>query len=112
MKIAGYTLKASTVLKWLFAALIFVVIAVFWGFPVAVAFGLFAVAFLLDIDPVVAFGIALVVLVIAALMVLLAQKEAAKVLAMWSYCFLAVGVALQFYHYILAGGGSEEDAEE
>jgi hypothetical protein len=45
-------------------------------------------------------------------MVLLAQKEAAKILAMWSYCFLAVGVALQFYHYILSGEDKEDDAEE
>lgn len=112
MKIAGKDVKAKEIVKWIIALVLFVIIAVFWGLPIAAAFGLFALGFLLDVDPVIAFAIALTVLGIAALMVLLAQKEAAKILSMWSYCFLAVGVVLQLYHYILAGADKGEDNDE
>lgn len=112
MKIAGNDVSARTIAKWIVALVLFVIIAIFWGLPIAAAFGLFAVAFLLDLDPVIAFVVALVILVIAALMVLLAQKEAAKILSMWSYCFLAIGVILQLYHYILSGSEKGEGEED
>jgi hypothetical protein len=112
LKTADWTFNRKTLALWLSALLVFVVVLALWGFGLAVAFGLFALAFLLDIDPAIGFGVALVLLVTCAFMTLLGQQEAAKAVAMWSYCFLAVGVALQFYHYLKAGptgdGGSEE----
>lgn len=97
---------------WALALLVAILIAVFWGLPLAAAFALFAVAFLLDIDAAVPFVIALVILVVCALLVLLAKQEAAKILAVWSYCFLAIGVALQFYHYMLEGPGDGDGPED
>lgn len=111
MRMAGYTINARTLIKWLVALLVTIVIAIFWEFPLAATFGLFAVAFLLDIDPAVPLAVALIILVVCALLVLLSQQEAAKMLAMWSFCFLAIGITLQFYHYIMRKPEDDEDSD-
>lgn len=103
---------AWTLVKWLVALLAAVLIAIFWGIPLAAAFVLFCVAFILDIEPAVAFAIALLILAVCALLVLLSQVEAAKILAMWSYCFMAIGIAVQFYHFLVERRSGEEDVGE
>jgi hypothetical protein len=109
MKIAGQEFKTRTLVEVIVALVLFIAIAIFWGTTLAVVFGLFALAFLLDVDPVVAYVISLVILVLCALMMLLSQKEAAKILAMWSYWLLAIGIAVQVYHFLRAGPEHGDD---
>lgn len=112
MKIVSRDIKAGTIVKWLIAVALFVLIAVFMSAWAAVAFGLFALGLMLDVDPVFPFGASLILLVVCTLLVLLSQKEAAKMLAIWAFSFLAIGVGLQFYHYIKAGPEGDGEAGE
>jgi hypothetical protein len=87
-------------IKLLVALVALVVIGVLVGPWGALVFALFGLAFLLELDPLVAYSVALILIILCALMVVIEQNSTAQGLANWSYCFLAIGVSLQFYYYL------------
>jgi hypothetical protein len=88
-----------TYIIWLACLVVFVAIAIFLSFWTAIVFALFALAFLLDVSPLVPFAVALVLLVVCPFMVVVDQNGAAELFASWSYCFLAIGIAVQLVRY-------------
>lgn len=86
-------------MKWLIVLAAFILMVVYYGLLGALVGLLFIVSFALDVSPSVPLGVALGVLLLAPLMLALDQKSAANSLATWSYCFLALGVSLQLYHF-------------
>lgn len=98
-------------LKWLVVIAVFVLVVIYYKLIGALVGLLFIVAFVLDISPSVPLGIALGILLLAPLMLALDQKSAANSLATWSYCFLALGIALQVYHFFKDAGEADKEAE-
>ncbi len=100
--------KGAVVVKWLAVLLALLLTAIFWNIWMAVGFGLIALGILLNIDPVFPFGISLLFLFICVLLVLVGQEDAARTVAMWAYCLLAAGVAMQLYHYLQASPDGDD----
>jgi hypothetical protein len=100
-----------TYIVWSACLVVFLVIAFLLNVWTAIVFALFALAFILDISPVVAFAIALGLLVFCPFMILLNQGSTAEIFASWSYCFIAIGIALQLYQYLRADPEKNEESE-
>ncbi len=92
------------VVKWSVVLAAFIAVVVYYKFGGAIVALLFIVAFALDVSPSIPLGVSLGVLLLAPVMLALDQKSAANTLATWSYCFLALGISIQLYHFLRERG--------
>lgn len=102
MEVKDRLLSKKGIIEWAAAILLFIVLAVFVSLSAAIVALLFAVAFILHIDPGVPFALSLFLLALSPLMYVIDQISTAVVLVNWAYWFLAIGVAVMFYQHVKA----------
>ena len=96
------------IIEWIAVAVACVLLWIFWNFVAALVVALFLAALVLNIDSGLPFALALVLLLTSALLAAIQQDSGAKVVAEWSFLFLAIGILVQFRGYISSGARGDE----
>jgi hypothetical protein len=96
------------IIEWIAVAVVCVLVWIFWNFIAALVVALFLAALVLNIDSDLPFVLALVLLLTSALLAAIQQDSGAKVVAEWSFLFLAIGILVQFRGYISSGARGDE----
>lgn len=110
MKTADWFESRRNLLSWGILLVLFLLLAILVSVTSAIVISLLITAVLLDMDSKIPLGIALVLLLVSALMLVVNQQGAAEVLASWAYYFFGIGVIILLIDYVR--GCREETDEE